>query len=223
MIDNNNYPWYLQQTSVFTTLYNGFFPIAQDASPLGIGDALNMDLATGAMLYRLGTYWGMSGSPYVWDGMIYNVDKWSETKTWTGGVKELGEEFYANLMKAKAYAYGRPYSLETLKNVFERVFEGMEYSLKVYETGTISDNDINAGRVTGALTSSQNYGLVTDAVSETMDCGDLSEADIPINVITMELTAPEDTIRAFIEARAFDIAFIGKPVGIKVVWEYNYE
>lgn len=222
MIENNNYPWYLQQTSGFSTLYSGFFPIAEAASPLGIGDAFNIDLAQGAMLYRLGTYWGMSGSPYVWDGLIYNVDNWSETKTWTGGLRQLGEEFYANLIKAKAYAYGRPYSLETLKGVFERVFEGMEYDVKIHETGTISDNTLDMGLIPETVTDTIDCELVTDAVTEEKDCGDLSEALMPINTITIVISAPEPTIRTFVEARAFDIAFIGKPVGIKVVWEYKY-
>ena len=178
MIENNNFPWYLQQSSVFVGLYTGFFDVAVAASPLGMGDAFNIDEMTGAMLFRLGTYWGMTGSPYVWDGLIYGIDKWSEFKTWTGGLRQLGEDFYAGLIKAKAFAYGRPYSLNTLKGVFERVFDG------------------------------QN---VTCAVRE---------QDMEI---TISLTGERIVLETFIQARAFDLSFIGKPVGIKVNWEYNYE
>ena len=177
MIENNNFPWYLQQSDTFVTLYDGFFGIAESASPLGLGDAFNLDLMRGEMLYRLGTYWGMSGSPYIWDGLIYNLDNWSETKTWTGGLKELGERVYSNLIRAKAYAYGRPYSLETLHGVLESVFSGEQYTVEV------------------------------------------NESYMAIEIV---ITAQQSVLETFIEARAFDLAFIGKPSGIKVTWTYNY-
>lgn len=177
MIENNNYPWYLQQSDTFVSLYNGFFPVAQTASPLGIGDAFNIDQMTGAMLYRLGTYWGMAGSPYIWDGLIYNIDNWSEIKTWTGGLKELGEQLYSNMIKAKAFATGRVYSLNTLKGVIERALGSEEYTAEIRE------------------------GFME---------------------ITISLTASQALLETFVEARAFDLAFIGKPSGIKVNWEYHY-
>lgn len=176
MIVNNNFPWYLQQSSVFVGLYTGFFNVAVDATPLGIGDAFNVDAMSGEMLFRLGTYWGMSGSPYIWDGLIYDIDEWSDIKTWTGGLKELGEQVYSNLIKAKAYAFGRVYSLNTLKGVFDKAFEGQQHQIEV------------------------------------------TESDMEI---TISITAPQDVISTFIEARAFDLAFIGKPAGIKVTWEYH--
>ena len=177
MVNNYDFPWYLQESPVFLALYNGFFRVAEDASPLGIGDAFNIDAMEGVMLYRLGTYWGMSGSPYIWDGLIYNVDPWSDVKTWTGGLKELGQELYSNLIKAKAYAYGRPYSLLTIKGALERLFTGQTYQAEVVE------DDME---------------------------------------ITISLTAARSLLEIFIEAKAFDLVFIGKPAGIKVTWEYNF-
>lgn len=178
MIENNNFPWYLQQSDTFTSLYYGFFPVAEAASPLGFGDAFNIDKAQGEMLFRLGTYWGMNGDNTLYDGLIYSIDKWSETKVWTGGIKEVGEGFYRNMIKAKSYAFGRLYSLTTLKGVFERLFEGIEYSISVTEDAT--------------------------------------------NSILITLTATHEVVRTFIEMKAFDLTFIGKPVGIKVGWDYNY-
>lgn len=177
MIQNNDFPWYLQESAVFLALYNGFFDVAVAASPLGIGDAFNIDAMSGAMLYRLGTYWGMNGSPYIWDGLIYNVDNWSDVKVWTGGLRELGQTLYSNLIKAKAFAYGRPYSLNTLKGAIDRMFNGQEYS------ATVTETDME---------------------------------------ITITLTAARSLLEVFIEARAFDFVFIGKPAGIKVVWAYNF-
>ena len=153
MIENNNYPWYLQQSDTFVSLYNGFFPVAQTASPLGIGDAFNIDQMTGAML------------------------NWSEIKTWTGGLKELGEQLYSNMIKAKAFATGRVYSLNTLKGVIERALGSEEYTAEIRE------------------------GFME---------------------ITISLTASQALLETFVEARAFDLAFIGKPSGIKVNWEYHY-
>lgn len=178
MIENNNYPWYLQQSETFVPLYNGFFPVAQAASPLDFGDAFNIDKAKGAMLFRLGTYWGMNGDNSLYDGLIYSVDKWSESKVWTGGIKEVEEDFYRNMLKAKSYAFGRLYSFATLKGVFDRLFEGIEHTVEVTETAT--------------------------------------------NHITITLTATHEVIRTFIEIKAFDLTFIGKPVGIKVEWDYVY-
>lgn len=177
MIENHNFPWYLQQSSTFTTLYYGFFSVAEYASPLGFGDAFNVDLAQGAMLFRLGTYWGLNGDGSLYDGLIYNIDKWSDVKVWTGGVKEIEEGFYRNLIKAKSYAFGRLYSLSTIKGVLELVFQGYDATFSVSET---------------------YMGL------------------------TITINAPEDVIRTFIEIKAFDLTFIGKPVGIKVDWQYNY-
>lgn len=177
MIENNDFPWYLQQSPVFLTLYTEFFDVAVDASPLGLGDAFNIDEMHGQMLYRLGTYWGMAGSPYVWDGMIYDLDNWSGIKTWTGGLRQMGEQFYADLIKGKSYAFGRPYSLNTLKGVFDRVFAGQNITVEVEE--------------------------------------DYME-------LTIKLTGVRTVLETFVQARAFDYMFIGKPAGIKVNWQYNY-
>ena len=177
MIENNNFPWYLQQSDSFVALYYGFFPIAEEASPLGIGDAFNINEMEGEMLFRIGSYYGLNGNPSFWDGLIYNTDNWSETKLWTGGVSSVQETFYRNFLKAKAYAYGRVYSLNTLKGVIDVLFDTIDYSAEIIE-------DYMA--------------------------------------ITIKITATQDAIRDFIDMRAFDLFFIGKPVGIKVEWDYDY-
>lgn len=133
MIENNNFPWYVQQSDVFTTLYYGFFPIAEIASPLGLGDLFSPEMLTGAGLSALGSYYGLIPSPKVADGLIYNLDKWSTDKVWTGGTGAVNEDFYRNFIIAKEYAYGRIYSLETLKGILDRVFEGTEHSIEVEE------------------------------------------------------------------------------------------
>jgi len=178
MIRNYDFPWYLQNTSSFLALYDGFFNVAATASPLDLEKAFNIDEMSGQMLYYLGVYWGLSGSLVIWDGLIYDVDKWTSLKVWTGtGEKELSREMYANIIKAKAYAYGNPYSLNTIKEVFARVFANETYSL------TVAESDME---------------------------------------ITLTLSAAQNVLESFIEARAYDLSFIGKPAGIKVNWVYSY-
>lgn len=134
MIENNNYPWYLQHTDTFSKLYYGFFPIAEYASPLTFGEAFDVDKMTGKMLYTLGTYWGLSGASTAWAGLIYDIDNWSETKHWTGWLRDIGEDMYRNLIKAKAYANGRVYSLNTLKEVINLTLAGVPHSVTIDES-----------------------------------------------------------------------------------------
>lgn len=175
MIENHDFPWYLQQSPTFSSLYYGFFPAAVAASPLGIGDAFDIDAMTGVMLVRLGRLWGIYGTPSVNNGLIYDIDDWSLIKLWDGDEGEAKETLYRNLIKAKMFANGRPYSIETLYGTFERALEGLEYQI--------------------------------DIVEQYMS-------------VTIRLTASADVIRDFIEMRTFDVAFIGKPAGISVEWEY---
>ena len=221
MIENNNFPWYLQQSDTFVSLYNGFFTVAEAATPLGIGDAFNIDEMTGAMLYRLGTYWGMSGSPYIWDGLIYDLDSWSETKRWTGGIKEIGSILYSNMIKAKSYAFGRPFSLNTLNGVFERLFAGYPYTISVEEVGSPTLVIIDEGSVTDAVDTVNDLGAITDDVESIQNLGEITSSDFPINEMTIIVESTPEVIQAFIEMRAFDLMFIGKPTGIKINWSYN--
>lgn len=218
MIENHNFPWYLQQSSTFTTLYYGFFPLAELASPLSFGDAFNIDKATGNMLFRLGTYWGLKGDNTVYDGLIYNLDQWSNDKVWTGGVKTIEEDLYRNLIKAKSYAFGRLYSLDTLKHVLDFIFEGTEVVCYVLERQS-PEYVYDLGFVNQFVDNWLDYGGVDEATTETLDYGDLL---VQPNAITIVLNGPRETIRTFIELRGFDLTFIGKPTGIKVGWQYNY-
>ena len=222
MIENNNFPWYLQQSSAFLALYTGFFDIAVDATPLALGNAFNIDEMQGAMLHRIGEYFGMATSAYTWDGLIYNMDAWSDGKNWTGGIRQLGEDFYSKIIKAKMYAYGHQYCLETLYNVFEIVFEGVEHNVRIIEQGMCADGTMDMGYVVDAVEETLNLGNISNDVDNIIDCGDVVVEDVAENNIIIDITAPENTVRAFIEALSFDYMFIGKPVGIKVNWNYNY-
>lgn len=119
MFDNQNYPWYAQKTGSIKTLYDGFYPIAVAMSPLGLGNAFDVDTLTDQALYNFGTLYGLSSRAQYFDGLIYDIDNWSETKVWSGHVEDLESRIYKNFLKMKAFIAGRPYSLLLLKEAFD--------------------------------------------------------------------------------------------------------
>ena len=64
-----------------------------------------------------------------------------------------------------------------------------------------------------------DLGKVTDPVTATYDYGDITRK---LNRLSIVITASQEVIRTFIEMKAFDLTFIGKPTGIRVVWVYVY-
>lgn len=134
MFDNQNYPWYLQQSPRFNALYNGVYPLAVEASPLDIRDFFNVDTLKGTGLLQFGRLWGLRG---MWggtsDGLIYTIDLWSKDKVWSGQMKDLEGQVYRNFIKMKAYIQARPYSLTTLKQAMALLLDGMENEVYIEE------------------------------------------------------------------------------------------
>ena len=126
MFDNQNYPWYAQQSGTIKTLYDGFFPIAVDMSPLGIGNAFDINTLEDIALFNFGTMFGMSTRPQYFDGLIYDIDQWSGTKVWSGHIEDFESHIYKNFIRMKAYIAGRPYSLNLLKEAFEILTDGLD-------------------------------------------------------------------------------------------------
>lgn len=139
MIDIQNYPWYLQNSPNFKRLYDGLFSVAVEASPLGIGDMFNVDELTGASLYRFGEFVGLRGNPFFTEGLIYNFDNWSETKVWSGQVKDIDSKIYKNFVRMKAFlqaqssVFSNGYSLILIKEALAIVLAGYEYQAEVEE------------------------------------------------------------------------------------------
>lgn len=125
MFDNQNYPWYAQKTGTLKTLYDGFFPIAVDMSPLGVGNAFDVDTLTGRALYSFGALYGLSARGQYFDGLVYDIDNWSGGKVWSGHMEDLESRIYKNFLKMKAYIAGRPYTLNLLKAAFDILTDGM--------------------------------------------------------------------------------------------------
>lgn len=134
MYDNQRYPWYVQQSPRFKTLYDGLFPIAAQASPLDIWKIFDVNQLTGKGLLYFGRMWGLRG---MWggttDGLVYNIDKWSTDKVWTGHMKDLDAQIYRNFIRMKAYINGRNYSLELLQAAIAILMGDQTYELTVDE------------------------------------------------------------------------------------------
>ena len=134
MYVSNSYPWYLQQSANFTALYNGLASVAQNISPLAIGDFFNYHtLPAGQPLYTLGKIWGLLGAPGFYDGLIYDIDNWSETKVWSGHLRDLDDILYRNFMQMKMYIQGKPYCLTLIHDALEMLLTGTEHVITVTE------------------------------------------------------------------------------------------
>ena len=134
MFDNQNYPWYLQQSPLFTTLYDGVFPIVSAASPLELRQMFTLEQVTGAGLLNFGHMWGLRG---MWgatsDGLVYDIDQWSTDKVWTGQMKDLEAQIYRNFINMKTYINGRQYTLGLIKEALARLLAGYPYEVYVEE------------------------------------------------------------------------------------------
>lgn len=134
MFDNQNYPWYIQQSPICKKLYDGFFPIVSYASPLALSDVFNVDQITGTGLLNFGRMWGLRGT---WggttDGLIYNIDSWSTDRVWSGEMKDIDAQIYRNFIRMKAYINGRDYSLITLQEAMKILLSDVEFEMWVDE------------------------------------------------------------------------------------------
>lgn len=130
----SNYPWYLQHSERFNIIYNGMFEWLNNASSLDIENAYNVDFLTGKGLANFGALWGLTST---WggtsDGLIYDLDNWSEDKVWTGRMNDPKLHMYRNFIKMKAYIVGRPYTLGLLKKALEIVTAGEDAEFWIEE------------------------------------------------------------------------------------------
>lgn len=128
-----SYPWYVQHSPKFVTLYNALFDIVAQASPLGLGDTFDLDKAFGAALRRLGVMWGLQGAPSYYDGLIYKVDNWSQEKVWGGQVRDVDATLYKNFIRMHMYCYGRQYNLQLISDALAILLSDFPYTVTVTE------------------------------------------------------------------------------------------
>lgn len=132
---NYSYPWYLQESPAFNQLYTGFYNVATNISCLDVGDFFNYrTLPSGTPLYQLSRIWGVVGILGYYDGLVYDVDKWSADKKWSGQLLEQSDSINRNFMRMKMYIENRPFCLNLIKEAFDILLEGESYSVTVTET-----------------------------------------------------------------------------------------
>lgn len=132
---NYSYPWYLQDSPVFTKLYTGFYDVATNITSLDIGDFFNYrTIPTGAPLSTLARIWGVTGVLGVYDGLIYDIDKWSDGKKWTGELLQVNDSINRNFLRMKMYIQGKPFNLILIQEAFAILLEGEEYTVTVTES-----------------------------------------------------------------------------------------
>lgn len=133
MYDNQNFPWYLQQSPRFLELYNGVFPLAEKMTPLGMGEVFNLELMTGDALINLCLLWGLRDAMSMSEGMVYSVDKWSTGKVWSGKLTIENEELFRNFLRMKIHINSRPLSLTLIYEALEILLKGYDYKASVTE------------------------------------------------------------------------------------------
>lgn len=135
MVDNQNYPLYAQQNGPLKTIYDGLFGVAEYISSWGIQDIFNVNQMKGKGLLYLGRMWGLRG---VWGGqntgLVYDIDRWSEDKVWTGEMKDLEASIYRNFIRMKAFISGKHYDLKLIQQAMAILLDGYQSTITVDET-----------------------------------------------------------------------------------------
>lgn len=134
MQKNPAYPWYLQKSPVFTKLYDGMFEVAKNISCLDVGDFFDYRaVPTGVPLARLAKVWGVGSVLGYYDGLIYDIDKWSTDKNWTGTLNTVDDSMTRNFMQMKMYIQGKQFNLIMIKEALAVLLQGVEYTADVEE------------------------------------------------------------------------------------------
>jgi hypothetical protein len=120
---NYDFPWYLQNSEGFMTLYEGLYNTAVTISPISLLAALDIEHATTAMQLKfVATLYGLRSD---WVGieqaLIYNVNNWSvdgvEENYWSGLPADTFD-LLKNYIKAKVQMRNKNLTLQNIKNFF---------------------------------------------------------------------------------------------------------
>ena len=140
---NQNYPWYLQTSPNFSALYEGMFNVAKNFTPLDSYKVFYPDVMAsitdkmGAM-YGLKVYAGLWQIPVefsaIVDALIYDIDKWSQTKKWDGDVTGADIDWFLRYIKMKTFINHQPFSLNLIKGAIDILFGDTSHNTTVTET-----------------------------------------------------------------------------------------
>ncbi len=135
---NYDFPWYIQNSPAFMTLYTGFYDIAKNISPLPFLDMLDMDnITTYYELMVAANFYGLSTKWYATQGaLIYNRREWGPRPEglveyyWNGRASVDTIKIMANYIRAKTQIRGQPLTLVNLKKFYETALDGYDYSVE---------------------------------------------------------------------------------------------
>ena len=134
---NYDFPWYIQQSPAFMTLYTGLYNVAAQITPLPFIDMLNLnEIDSYPPLVAAGQYYGVQSSWFGFkDALIYNIREWAprsgeEQYYWNGRATDSALRLMANYIRAKVQIRGQPLSLVTLKKFYETFLDGYNYSVE---------------------------------------------------------------------------------------------
>lgn len=157
MFFNENYPWYLQKSPVFTELYRGIYDVAQNISPLDIWKLFYVDELSGSNVRLHALLWGLAGEwSGVRDALIYNVESWGDLETgvgkyWSGIQGDVDDEWYRKYVKMKIYIQGKPFNYITIKRALEILLENAPYEIMVDEIDMQCEITVRTDESTSAV------------------------------------------------------------------------
>lgn len=163
---NQNYPWYLQTSPNFSSLYEGMFNVAKNFSPIDayrvaypdMMIAVSDALAANNGLKQFASLWGLpTEMAVIEDAMIYDVDNWSETKNWSGYYVDFENDWFLRYIKMKTFINSQPFSLQLIHDAMDILFGDVEHTITVTETDysitiNITTSDETEGVILGLLT-----------------------------------------------------------------------
>lgn len=140
---NQNYPWYLQTSPNFVTLYEGMFNTAKNYSSLDSYKVFYPEIMA-EISDRLGAMYGLKVYAGLWqipvefsaivDALIYDVDNWSETKKWNGDVTGADLDWFLRYIKMKTFINQQPFCLNMIKNAMDILLGEESHNVTVTET-----------------------------------------------------------------------------------------
>ena len=129
---NYDFPWYLQNSEAFMTLYTGLYNVSSHISPLPFLECLKIDdIDLFSQLRALSWIYGLFGNlTSVEDALIYNVNNWSvdevEENYWSGRPVE-NLDLLRNYLKAKVQMRNKNLTLQSIKEFFGTCLEHREF------------------------------------------------------------------------------------------------
>lgn len=141
---NQNYPWYLQTSPVFSTLYEEMFATARNFSPVDVYKAFYPNVAVETITdgasasYALKTYANLWQVPTEFSAiegaLIYDQGQWSVTDKWNGDMTGASLDWFFRYIKMKTHINNQPFSLNLIKEAFEILMGPVGYNITVTET-----------------------------------------------------------------------------------------